>query len=892
MSLGTSSPIDPSMYSTPPSTPSVFKQMQQQGSSQQSAQAALARRSSRPHMINISRSQGPPVQLAIDSPVASTLSPPAGQTHQNAATSSSDPSSAAMSSEDAGAATVTGDHHGPSPGIMPKSPCFVHSLLDKGASLTDWLKTSNHGPSAHDEKTKNRDDSQRSVSRHGSSTSYTGSPTPSESSHSLGFQTSSPTEYDEEEDGAASLTRQLAATAVGVREMSKQLGRARVRSNIQNVMIITKARDNRLIQLTRDLALYLMAKRCQGGRGMIVYVDHQLRTSKRFDAAGIERDFPDYFRPQPRRFSSTSSYSMGSTTDSESVNGNAPKDEGQLRYWTTDMCSKSPHLFDFVITLGGDGTVLFTSWLFQTIVPPVLPFALGSLGFLTNFDFADHQKVVDNVIEKGIRVNLRMRFTCTVYRSVKPEEERGGKRRRCIKKGDTGQIFMKNLEEGGWERLEGNPNAPAVVSQPTTTHRSKDKDIMCFTTRPVESFEVINDLVVDRGPSPYVSLLELFGDEHHLTTVQADGLCISTPTGSTAYSLSAGGSLVHPEIPAILISPICPHTLSFRPMLLPDSMELRICVPYNSRSTAWASFDGRGRVELKQGDHIKVTASKFPFPTVCAENQSVDWFKSISRTLKWNERERQKSFVVVEEDPDAPKKKRKSRRMLDATPSANDRLKVMQASQDGPNVDGDIGQDDEEDEDDDDDEEEEEEEKYDIDDSSPEAVAAATQASAADTANTTPQKQQPPPVVKEPPSSSSEEVIKPTSYAARQAALALGAGGAISGQGHGSGIDSPSRFAGDVPHPPKVHSRHLLAEHGRPPAPHHHQSHHHQQPADQSQQLSPQVPTTSASDNIPTPRPQDRAHPPFDSSGATGSSPSSAKHRGVWGQAKRIVSDT
>jgi len=83
-------------------------------------------------------------------------------------------------------------------------------------------------------------------------------------------------------------------------------------------------------------------------------------------------------------------------------------------------------------------------------------------------------------------------------------------------------------------------------------------------------------------------------------------------------------------------------------MLLPDSIELRIAVPYNSRSTAWASFDGRGRVELRQGDHIKVTASKYPFPTVCSENQSTDWFKSISRTLKWNERQRQKSFVVVE----------------------------------------------------------------------------------------------------------------------------------------------------------------------------------------------------------------------------------------------------
>lgn len=182
-----------------------------------------------------------------------------------------------------------------------------------------------------------------------------------------------------------------------------------------------------------------------------------------------------------------------------------------------------------------------------------------------------------------------------------------------------------------------------------------------------------------------------------MTTVQADGLTVSTPTGSTAYSLSAGGSLVHPEIPALLITPICPHTLSFRPMLLPDTMTLRICVPFSSRSTAWASFDGRGRVELKrefvrpplplfgtlvrsssfvvgleliesvspcrltEGDHIKVEASKFPFPTVCAHNQSTvsllplllstsshssltciplltvqDWFGAIQRTLRWN----------------------------------------------------------------------------------------------------------------------------------------------------------------------------------------------------------------------------------------------------------------
>lgn len=280
----------------------------------------------------------------------------------------------------------------------------------------------------------------------------------------------------------------------------------------------------------------------------------------------------------------------------------------------------------------------------------MLPFALGSLGFLTNFDFANYRKTMDKCIDEGIRVNLRMRFTCTVYRAVAPDASvvvgRHGKRKAIRRPG--GEILINAVDQDGWEALEGGAQIGSPEAEVNTG--CGEKEILCFSTRPVEQFEVLNDLVVDRGPSPFVSFLEVFGDDHHLTTVQADGLTVSTPTGSTAYSLSAGGSLVHPGIPAMLMTPICPHTLSFRPMLLPDGMELRVCVPYNSRSTAWASFDGRGRVELKQGDHIKITASKYPFPTVCADKQSTDWFKSIQRTLRWNERERQKSFVVVEED--------------------------------------------------------------------------------------------------------------------------------------------------------------------------------------------------------------------------------------------------
>ncbi|PBK75486.1 ATP-NAD kinase [Armillaria solidipes] len=587
-----------------------------------------------------------------------------------------------------------------------------------------------------------------------------------------------------EDDYGASLTKQLAEIGVGVREMSKQLGRARVRSNIQNVLIITKARDNRLIKLTRELALYLMLKPRNGQqRGLVVYVDNQLRHSRRFDAESIERDHPELFVPFPHRrtSSSTSLSSLASAQPKEEL---YHKEEGQLRYWTSQMCSQSPHLFDFVVTLGGDGTVLFTSWLFQRIVPPVLPFALGSLGFLTNFDFADHQAVMDSALDSGIRVNLRMRFTCTVYRAVTNEH----KFRKAVKKGETGEIMMRNVEKDGWEAVEGNWSGGITYNE--GCKNPKDKEIMCFTTRPVETFEVLNDLVVDRGPSPFVSLLELFGDEHHMTTVQADGLTVSTPTGSTAYSLSAGGSLVHPEIPAILITPICPHTLSFRPMLLPDSMELRICVPFNSRSTAWASFDGRGRVELKEGDHIKVTASKYPFPTVCADKQSTDWFHAISRTLKWNERERQKSFVMVEEGPTKPSKRNKHKNGLSEV-SGTVTPEVVEEEI--------VGEEEDEVSD-----EERDDGKFDIDDSSPEAAMAnASNILGSETVRHEKARET---VVQDllhkalagPAASALQKEHK------RQKSRSHSRSRARSRSGHQSGVQTPGRYAGPEPHPPDI----------------------------------------------------------------------------------------
>lgn len=374
------------------------------------------------------------------------------------------------------------------------------------------------------------------------------------------------------EDNGMSHSR-LMQTATSVREISKQLQRHPIKRAVRNVMIITKARDNNLVCLTRELAEWLLkTPRYNSDFGVNVYVDAKLQNSKRFNAASLIASNPRY--------------------------------ESMLKYWTPDLCWTSPEKFDLVLTLGGDGTVLFTSWLFQRIVPPILSFSLGSLGFLTNFDFPSYQSHLNRVMgEQGMRVNLRMRFTCTVYRAPIGTKSPSSRNVRDERK-KHGATSPSNLD-----LIEG------------------------------EKVEVLNELVIDRGPSPYVSNLELYGDNELLTVVQADGCIISTPTGSTAYSLSAGGPLTHPSIPGILLTPICPHTLSFRPMVLSDTLLLKICVPWNSRSTAYASFDGKGRVELRRGDCVQVEAGRYPFPTVVGEGGTGgEWFESVRRALRWNNR--------------------------------------------------------------------------------------------------------------------------------------------------------------------------------------------------------------------------------------------------------------
>lgn len=260
-----------------------------------------------------------------------------------------------------------------------------------------------------------------------------------------------------------------------------------------------------------------------------------------------------------------------------------------VQTWEKDEVLHLHTKVDLVITLGGDGTVLWAASMFKGPVPPVVPFSLGSLGFMTPFQSELFKEYLQKVMAGPLSITLRHRLQCRIIRD-----------------------------------------------------ESKDD-------RPVEEpILVLNDVSIDRGMSSFLTNLECYCDNSFVTCVQGDGLILSTTSGSTAYSLAAGGSMVHPEVPGILFTPICPHSLSFRPLILPEYVILRVQVPYNSRGKAWASFDGKDRKQLNAGDALLCSMAPWPVPTVCEVDSTHDFLRSVCDGLHWNLRKKQ-SFDGIRE---------------------------------------------------------------------------------------------------------------------------------------------------------------------------------------------------------------------------------------------------
>ncbi|KAK3685375.1 ATP-NAD kinase-like domain-containing protein [Podospora appendiculata] len=309
--------------------------------------------------------------------------------------------------------------------------------------------------------------------------------------------------------------------------------------------------------------------------------------------------------------------------------------------YTTDPSSSTFHFarkIDLVTTLGGDGTILRAASLFsmENILPPILSFSMGSLGFLGEWKFEEYKRAWRECYMSGSAV--------TVEDLVGPHTQAGKPSRRRHKHDDSGRSSA--AVSPGWESVRGNgksmglqrtskillrsrlrvgiydsegrninehlmpsstgePDHGAPFSLDDTTHPSFPRSPVWTESPP--ALHAINEVSIDRGVHPHLAIIDIYVNDHFLTEAVADGILISTPTGSTAYSLSAGGSIVHPLVKSLLITPISPRSLSFRPLVLP--LETKVVLKLSKRNRGRelpVSIDGKRRVGVGIGMEVRV----------------------------------------------------------------------------------------------------------------------------------------------------------------------------------------------------------------------------------------------------------------------------------------------
>jgi NAD+ kinase len=153
----------------------------------------------------------------------------------------------------------------------------------------------------------------------------------------------------------------------------------------------------------------------------------------------------------------------------------------------------------------------------------------------------------------------------------------------------------------------------------------------------IASQHVLNDVVINKGALARIIDIEVWTDSSFITCYRADGLIISTPTGSTAYNLAAGGPIVHPHVGAIILNPICPHVLSNRSLVLPDSQEVIIVVKSSKASdNIYLTLDGQKGHPLQAGDRLSIM--KGSRKAIMLRFPQRDYFEILRSKLKWQER--------------------------------------------------------------------------------------------------------------------------------------------------------------------------------------------------------------------------------------------------------------
>jgi NAD+ kinase len=230
-----------------------------------------------------------------------------------------------------------------------------------------------------------------------------------------------------------------------------------------------------------------------------------------------------------------------------------------------------PSHAEMIIVLGGDGTLLSVARLVGSHEVPILGVNLGGLGFLTEIRLEELYRVLERVIQGDFVTDERVVFNAAVIR-------RG-------------------------ERLA--------------------------------EFIVLNDAVINKGALARIIDLETTINGEYLTTFKSDGLIISTPTGSTAYNLSAGGPIVYPSLHCIIITPICPHTLTNRPIMIPDDVEVRAILKSKQQEVI-LTLDGQQGFVLEFGDVVEV--KKAEGKILLIKSPYRHYFEVLREKLKWGER--------------------------------------------------------------------------------------------------------------------------------------------------------------------------------------------------------------------------------------------------------------
>jgi len=244
----------------------------------------------------------------------------------------------------------------------------------------------------------------------------------------------------------------------------------------------------------------------------------------------------------------------------------------QLGYPTALSKEEIRDQAELVVVLGGDGTLISAARLFSGRDVPILGVNLGSLGFLTEITVEELYTRLEKVLEGNSHVSERMMLEVTLHRE--------------------GQAIEKG--------------------------------------------HVLNDVVINKGALARIVDLETKINCHALTTYKADGLIVSTPTGSTGYSLSAGGPIIHPLMSCIVITPICPHTLTNRPIVVTDESIISITVASSFDEKVYLTLDGQVGFELHEGDSVEIR--KALETTALVMSRSRDYYEILRTKLKWGER--------------------------------------------------------------------------------------------------------------------------------------------------------------------------------------------------------------------------------------------------------------